>query len=150
MITLKHKYQMQKNNAIIRNIEWQFTFESWLAWWGDDIVNRGRKTGQLVMARNGDIGPYHPDNVRKATCGENCSEGNSGKMISIETRKKISQSSQGKRKTLKNGTSHNAKMIQTPLGIFNSLTLAATAHNCDHSLISYRLKKYPEQYFIRK
>jgi hypothetical protein len=76
---MKQHYNRQKYNAIhIRNIEWHFTFESWLAWWGDDIVNRGSRKGQLVMARNGDTGPYHPDNVRKATVSENCSEGNKG------------------------------------------------------------------------
>ena len=31
------------------------------------------------MARHNDVGPYHPDNVRKATCNENCSEANIGK-----------------------------------------------------------------------
>jgi len=75
----KQHYNRQKYNAINkRNIEWHFTFESWIAWWGDDIINRGPKKGQFVMARIGDIGPYHPDNVRKATCSENCSEGNKG------------------------------------------------------------------------
>jgi hypothetical protein len=76
--TLKDKYNTQRRGAIKRNIEWHFTFDSWIEWWGSDIINRGPKTGQLVMARNGDTGPYHPDNVRKATCNENCSEGNKG------------------------------------------------------------------------
>ena len=58
----------------MRNIDWHFTYESWLEWWGDDIVNRGNKSGQLVMARKGDIGPYHPDNVVKITCNENHSQ----------------------------------------------------------------------------
>ena len=57
-----------------RNIEWQFTFEEWLDWWGDDIHNRGILKGQLVMARYGDIGPYHPDNVRKTTVEDNVKE----------------------------------------------------------------------------
>jgi hypothetical protein len=62
-----------------RNIDWHFTYDTWINWWGEDITNRGTYKGQLVMARNGDIGPYHPDNVRKATCSENCSEGSKGK-----------------------------------------------------------------------
>jgi hypothetical protein len=77
--TLKHKYHSQHNTAKCRGIEWQFTFETWLAWWGDDIVNRGKQKGQLVMARIGDVGPYHPDNVCKKTCGENIIEANNGK-----------------------------------------------------------------------
>lgn len=65
-----------------RNIDWNFTYQSWIDWWGDDIANRGCRSGQLVMARNGDIGPYHPDNVSKKTCNENISEGNKGRVQS--------------------------------------------------------------------
>ena len=57
-----------------RGIEWQFTYDTWIEWWGDDIANRGPYKGQLVMARNGDIGPYHPDNVHKATSTDNHKE----------------------------------------------------------------------------
>jgi len=87
---LSQKYSVQKCHAKNRNIEWQFTLESWLEWWGDNIVNRGRKAGQLVMARIGDIGPYHPDNCIKKTCNENLSEGSLGKPKSAETRKRMS------------------------------------------------------------
>ena len=78
MNILKQKFITQRTGARNRNIEWHFTFESWLAWWGDDIANRGNRSGQLVMARLGDQGPYHPDNVKKITCNENASEGNAG------------------------------------------------------------------------
>ena len=74
----KSKYSSQRRTAAKRGIAWQFTYETWLEWWGDDIVNRGRRTGQLVMARFNDTGPYHPDNVKKVTCNENCREGNEG------------------------------------------------------------------------
>lgn len=72
-------YHSQKTHAAKRNIDWHFTYETWLEWWGDDIVNRGRGIGKLVMARHGDKGPYHPDNVKKITHEENCSEGGPGK-----------------------------------------------------------------------
>jgi hypothetical protein len=77
------KYQVQYDNARyharhVRGIEWQFTYESWVAWWGDDIDRRGPNSGQLVMSRHGDTGPYHPDNVSKKTCNENCGEGSRG------------------------------------------------------------------------
>ena len=62
-----------------RGIDWQFTYDTWINWWGNDIVNRGPYSGQLVMARTRDQGPYHPDNVRKATCNENLSEGNNNR-----------------------------------------------------------------------
>lgn len=84
---MKQKYFEQKKNAKQRNIEWQFTFDEWITWWGDDIVNRGCLKGQLVMARNGDTGPYHPDNVRKATCGENVVEAHIGKISAFKGKK---------------------------------------------------------------
>lgn len=74
MQTTRRMYQSQKLSASKRNIEWCFTYESWLDWWGDDIINRGCRKGQLVMARHNDVGPYHPNNVRKATSSENNSE----------------------------------------------------------------------------
>ena len=67
-------YRSQRDSAIKRGIDFQFTFEEWNSWWGDDIVNRGRKAGQLVMARIGDQGPYHPANVVKKACGDNVRE----------------------------------------------------------------------------
>ena len=54
-----------------RGIEWQFTYDEWVDWWGDDIHKRGPYRGQLVMARYNDTGPYHPDNVFKTTCSQN-------------------------------------------------------------------------------
>ena len=65
------QYKLQQRNAAKRNIDWQFTYNEWITWWGDDILNRGCRKGQLVMARYNDEGPYHPDNVRKASCSEN-------------------------------------------------------------------------------
>lgn len=82
------QYHYQYHNARYcakeRGIDWQFTYDTWIEWWGDDIVNRGPYKGQLVMARNGDIGPYHPDNVHKKTASENCREGQLGKPKSAE------------------------------------------------------------------
>ena len=87
------KYQTQYDNAKQcardRKIEWQFTYDVWVEWWGEDIINRGPRKGQLVMARHGDTGPYHPDNVRKATCSENCSEANKGKPKTKEHVEKV-------------------------------------------------------------
>ena len=74
-----NQYHNHKVRAKKRGLEFHFTYEEWINWWGDDIINRGRKLGQLVMARNGDQGPYHPSNVRKATVEENVKEGQTGR-----------------------------------------------------------------------
>ena len=70
----KKKYHVHKGGATARGIEWHFTFETWLAWWGNDWPNRGNRSGQLVMARKNDTGPYHPDNVEKITSNQNHSD----------------------------------------------------------------------------
>lgn len=75
----KHKYNVQKLTAKKRGIEWNFTYESWMDWWGDDIVHRGKQKGQLCMARYNDVGPYDPNNVRKETTEGNASEAHKGK-----------------------------------------------------------------------
>lgn len=74
MITPMQKYHNARQSAQNRNIDWQFTFETWMAWWGDDFELRGNKSSDLCMARNGDVGAYHPTNVRKATVAENIKE----------------------------------------------------------------------------
>ena len=94
----KQKFITQRTGARNRGIEWYFTFEEWMAWWGDDIANRGNRSGQLVMARYKDQGPYHPDNVRKITCNENHSEAHrttgcfKGKKHTEETKARIKAS----------------------------------------------------------
>jgi len=73
-MNLKNKFDCQKTHAKIRGIDFNFTFEQWVTWWGDDISQRGCRKGQLVMARLNDIGPYSPDNVIKQECGINTAE----------------------------------------------------------------------------
>ena len=83
-------YIGQKDAARRRNIEWNFTYDTWVEWWGEDIVNRGKGPGKLCMARFEDKGPYHPDNCKKITHGENVREARVGKPLSEETKLKIS------------------------------------------------------------
>lgn len=118
----REAYYTQKHHAKDRNIDWHFTYDSWLAWWGDDITLRGCQKGQLVMARHGDCGPYHSDNVRKATCEENIKEAKVGNQLA-------------------------AKLIKTPLGVFDSRNAAAKTHRVNVSTIRQRLIKLPEDYF---
>src|SRR5258706_4936016 len=73
------RYYGHKMRAKYSNIEFLFEFDDWVAWWenhlGPDWASkRGHHRGQYVMARNGDKGPYHPNNVHLATAEENCSE----------------------------------------------------------------------------
>ena len=74
---IQAKYDNAKSCATRRGIPFLFTFVEWVAWWGDDIARRGRGSNDLCMARNGDIGPYHPDNVLKLTSGQNARDGRS-------------------------------------------------------------------------
>jgi hypothetical protein len=60
---LNHKYR-----AKARGIEFKFSFDKWIDWWEDNLgpnwqQKRGSRPGKFVMARKGDKGPYHPDNV---------------------------------------------------------------------------------------
>lgn len=73
------EYCSQKAGAKRRNIDWQFTYDSWMSWWGDDIIHRGKGSDKLVMARNGDLGPYSIDNCKKITHTENISEAQKGR-----------------------------------------------------------------------
>ena len=69
-------YLTQKQHAKRRGIEFLFSFEEWVEWWGDDFERRGCGPDDLQMARNDDVGPYHPDNVYKSTTADNASLGN--------------------------------------------------------------------------
>lgn len=66
-------YHEQRGSAKRRRIAWEFTFAEWWAWWQRDgnWERRGKRRGQLVMARFGDAGPYSPTNVFAATPFEN-------------------------------------------------------------------------------
>lgn len=80
----KPLYGEHKRGAKRRNIDWQFTFETWVEWWENTghFHERGRKKGQYVMARIGDIGPYSPSNVFCSTVEDNI------KNIGVESKKR--------------------------------------------------------------
>ncbi len=65
------KYRCQKADAKRRGIPFLLTYEEWIGWWGADFARRGRCTGQLVMSRPMDTGPYSLDNIEKITVGQN-------------------------------------------------------------------------------
>ena len=72
---LRLAYAQQADNAAKRGIDWQFTFDSWIKWWGADLEKRGCTTGDLVMARYGDTGPYAHFNCFKSEASANARDG---------------------------------------------------------------------------
>ena len=83
------QYHNHKTRSKRRGIDFQFSYDEWMSWWGDDIINRGRNKGQFVMARKNDTGPYHPNNVYKATVEQNVSDriggpGETKRLISLQ------------------------------------------------------------------
>lgn len=73
--TPAHRYVEHRRNAIYRQIGWEITFPQWMKIWQDSGKWELRGRGQgYCMARIGDTGPYHPDNVEIKTCGENFSD----------------------------------------------------------------------------
>ncbi len=87
-----HKYDATKH----RNIPFLLSFEQWLAIWeaSGHLHERGYLSGQYVMARPGDRGPYKIGNVRIVTTNQNSREakGRIGQPWSEEIREKISLS----------------------------------------------------------
>lgn len=69
-------YNGQKYQAAKRGIGWEFTFETWWAVWltSGKWELRGLGRGKYCMARNGDVGPYAPGNVRICLNAENARE----------------------------------------------------------------------------
>lgn len=76
----KRLYNAQKSKALTRGISWELTFEQWWKIWQDSgrWSKRGKRMGQFVMSRKGDMGPYSVDNVVIKECGENNREGMKG------------------------------------------------------------------------
>ena len=64
-------YAVHKSHANARGIEFTFTRDEWVTWWGEDYDKRGPNIDDLCMCRNGDTGAYSPDNVYKATRRQN-------------------------------------------------------------------------------
>ena len=61
----KQKYKSQRHGAKRRGIEWQFTFQTWIEFWGADWERRGVGPDKLCMQRYHDKGPYSPQNCVK-------------------------------------------------------------------------------------
>ena len=67
-------YRNQRNHCKARGVEFNFSYEEWITFWGKDIDKRGRGLDKLQMCRNNDIGPYSIGNIYKATHQQNSSD----------------------------------------------------------------------------
>lgn len=66
-------YKQHKINAEKRGIDFLLSFEEWLQLWEESghLAERGCRSGQYCMARQGDKGPYAVGNVRICSVTEN-------------------------------------------------------------------------------
>lgn len=103
------QFMQQRANAKTRGIEWQFTYDEWIEWWGEDITKRGKGGDCLAMLRENDEGPYCADNCRKGTQRENALELHSYK---VHTQKEL------------DNLRVRDKRISTPYGEFPSMRAA--------------------------
>jgi hypothetical protein len=99
-------YANSKSNAKSRGINFTLTFEEWYDVWqaSGKWEERGKKKGQYVMSRKGDVGPYAIGNVFIQSMADNCREAHCGKKYALgykhssEAKLKISEAFRGKSK----------------------------------------------------
>ena len=141
-------YTQQKANAKQRGLEMRMSFDEWKSVWIESGFwdNRGRGSENYCMCRNNDQGHYEVGNVFIAQNKCNVSEGNLGKVVSQETRHKISEAHTGKSHDYARGennvmhrpevkakmsqavggsNNYRAKTVVSPFGIFGSTTEAS-------------------------
>ena len=66
------KYNVQKQGAKRRGIDFLLTFEEWWNFWEPHWENRGTAPDNYCMARFDDTGPYVIGNVYLSTISDNC------------------------------------------------------------------------------
>ena len=125
----KSRYGWHKRTAFKRGIQFLLTFEEWYNWWLSNGIDKNLPTvptnkNTLCMCRYNDVGPYELSNIYCATISQN----------SLDASYRIKQPTRPKK-------------IKTPLGIFPSKISAANAYGLDSAAISYRMKKYPTEFY---
>jgi hypothetical protein len=144
----KKAYTQHKSNAKQRGIEMRMTFDEWKGVWVQSGLweQRGRGADKYCMCRYNDEGHYEVDNVFIATNSNNLHDGNIGKVMSDETRAKISKAKTGKERVDMQGSknpmhhpdvkakisaavggsnNYQAKGVISPFGQYGSTTEAA-------------------------
>lgn len=116
-----------RRRARALGIPFLFGFLEWWEWWQVDGRWKRRGNGRpdsLVMARNGDVGPYSPENVRCVTQSENQTE--------IAAEKRLERALKTA-KTRRNGDGYKntprSRAVVTPNGWFRSVAEAGRAHD---------------------
>jgi hypothetical protein len=73
------------------------TFDQWLNVWAASghLEERGRKRGQYVMARPGDLGAYEVGNIKITVCGDNLREAHLGIPRSEDVKQRIAATKTG-------------------------------------------------------
>ena len=159
----RKKYNTQKNNAKSRNIEFCITFEEWLKIWetSGKWHLRGRGADKFCMCRIGDAGAYSAENVFIGQGKQNVRDGNLGKVLSDETKQKMSKAQAGKPKpwaageknpmhrqevkakisAATGGAKHyKARGVFTPEGFFPTAKLAAEALGIKKPTVEWRAR----------
>lgn len=131
------KYERQRRNCQRRNIEWEFDFDSWVAWWRQTRRwnRRGLGRGQYVMSRIDPDLPYSPTNCQCRTLDESSSDywSTSHRAQAVAHNRRIARRRQ--------------KTIQTPAGQFKSLKAAAAHYRITSSALRWRMQAHPDLYY---
>jgi hypothetical protein len=85
------KFEQQRRQAKQRGIEWLLSFDEWFKVWQDSgmWLLRGKRAGQYVMARKGDVGPYSTANVYICLASENHSHAHANGRVPIRPRRVV-------------------------------------------------------------
>jgi hypothetical protein len=98
---LRVAFISHRSCAHYRGIGFEMSFSQWLDTWiaSGKLDQRGSKRGQYCMSRFHDRGPYALGNVEIILPDENAARGHRGKIVSDETRRRISLAKMGKSKS---------------------------------------------------
>lgn len=97
MTTRRLRYTEHRASAKRRGIPFRLTFDEWWSIWlaSGYWEERGKRRGQFVMARPGDVGAYEVGNVFITTTEDNTREEMLGKKRTAETKQRMSLASKG-------------------------------------------------------
>lgn len=145
LATAKIKYWAQKTSSKRRGIDFHISFDEWYDFWSvdDRWMNRGNRSGQYVMARHGDTGPYAIDNVRCATTEENAADSRGPKRSACTKAYHVARKAAGHKLAIEfRGARHpKSRPVSTPDGVFESGALAADFYKVTKEAIYYRIAK---------
>jgi len=136
----KKKFAIQKNEARLRGVEWNLTFEQWDQWWMSNGVDKNFSTkhsaDQLCMCRQGDTGPYSLENIYCATRRQNA----------IDNRKNNSYGLSGNKNPKFGKPAVNSRNVLTPFGKFSSQAAAGRELGINVSTLKTLIKNKPQEY----